>query len=295
MTRAGLKQALMAAYNDVIQHHMLQQAAALSYYFVLAIFPGLIFLSAVMGSIPSPDMFGRVLAVMSRLLPVNTMQVVQSVLLDVLATNHKAWLSFGMLGVIWVTSAAFDATIEALDIAYDVENNRPFWKTRLRAIALGTITAGLVLFALAVLIVGPRFGEWLARRIYLSHHLVSLWPVFHWTVAIVFMLGAVELLYFLAPNVKQRFWATLPGAMLAVTCWIALSYLLGFYFRHVANLSRTYGTLAGFIVFMTWCYWNSFALLVGAELNSELAKKSAQGRLSAKERSAAEDTHSRAA
>jgi membrane protein len=274
---------------------MLQVAAALSYYLVLAVFPGLIFLSAVMGSIPLPDLFGRVLGTMSLLLPADTMRMVQSVLLDVLATNRKAWLSFGMLGAIWVASAAFAAITEALDIAYDVSDERPFWKARLQAIEIGVITAGLVSCALAVMIVGPRFGSWLAERIYLSKEFVLLWPAIHWAIAIVFTLVAVELLYFLAPNVKQRFGATLPGAIFAVTCWLGLSYLLGFYFRHVANLSRTYGTLAGFIAFMTWFYWNSFALLVGAELNAELAKESAKGQLPQKEQSITEDTLSRAA
>ena len=83
----------------------------------------------------------------------------------------------------------------------------------------------------------------------------------------------MEAVYFLAPNVKQRFRGTLPGAILAVTCWIALSYLLGVYFRHFANYNRTYGTLAGFIAFLTWLYWNAFALLLGAELNAKLARE----------------------
>jgi len=214
---------------------------------------------------------------------------------DVLATNRTAWLSFGMLGTVWLASAAFAAITEALDIAYQVYDDRPFWKTRLRAIGLGVITAGLVASALAVMIVGPRFGAWLASRIYLSAGFVLLWPIIHWAIAIMFTLVAVELLYFLAPNVQQRFWATLPGTILAVACWLGLSYLLGFYFRHVAELRRTYGTLGGFIAFMTWFYWNSFALLVGAELNSELAKESAKGQLPPKEQPAAEDTRGRAA
>jgi membrane protein len=71
--------------------------------------------------------------------------------------------------------------------------------------------------------------------------------------------------------------------MLALVCWIGFSYLMGFYFRHLANFSRTYGTLAGFITFMTWFYWNSFVLLVGAELNAELAKQSREGQLPARE------------
>ncbi|HWY57395.1 MAG TPA: YihY/virulence factor BrkB family protein [Terriglobales bacterium] len=88
---------------------------------------------------------------------------------------------------------------------------------------------------------------------------------------------------------------TLPGAILTVTCWLSFSYLLGFYFRHLANLSRTYGTLAGFIAFMTWFYWNSFAVLAGAELNAELAKESAKGQLPQKDHPAAENTLGRAA
>jgi membrane protein len=133
------------------------------------------------------------------------------------------------------------------------------------------------------MMVGPHFGVWLSRQIHLSREFVLLWPYIHWSVAALFTLLAVELLYYLAPNVRQRFWATLPGATFTLTCWLALSYLLGFYFRHIAQFSRTYGTLGGFIAFMTWFYWNSFALMVGAELNAELAKESAKGQLPPKE------------
>ena len=89
----------------------------------------------------------------------------------------------------------------------------------------------------------------------------------------------MEALYFLAPNVKQRFLATLPGAILAVGCWIAISDLLGLYFRHFANFNKTYGTLGAAIALMTWLYWIGFAMLVGAELNSELAKISSDGKI----------------
>ncbi|PYX67605.1 MAG: hypothetical protein DMG72_25135 [Acidobacteria bacterium] len=95
-----------------------------------------------------------------------------------------------------------------------------------------------MLVALSVMIVGPRFGEWLAARVHLSGLFVLLWPYIHWTIAVGFTILAVEALYFLAPNVKQRFLATLPGAVLAVGCWIGLSYLLGIYFRHQARRSR---------------------------------------------------------
>jgi membrane protein len=99
------------------------------------------------------------------------------------------------------------------------------------------MTGALMLVALSVMIVGPRFGEWLASRVHLSYLFVLLWPYIHWSIAIGFTILAVEALYFLAPNVKQRFLATLPGAILAVGCWLALSYLLGLYFRHLVQIS----------------------------------------------------------
>lgn len=273
----AIKRAFIRAYQDVLRHHTLQISAALSYYFVLSALPGLIFLSAIVGFIPIPSLFGHILPMLERILPPETMQALQPVIADVLSSHRWTWLSFGMLGAIWTASSAFDALIEALDIAYDATDERPMWKTRLLAVALAAITAGLLLSALAVILVGPRFGSWVAAQFALSNIFVAIWPILRWTVAICFTVLAVEVLYFLAPNVKQRFLATLPGALLSVGVWNGLSHLLGVYFRHFANYNRTYGTLGGVIALMVWLYWTSFALLLGAELNAELAKTSKKG------------------
>ncbi|MFZ1008229.1 MAG: YihY/virulence factor BrkB family protein [Candidatus Sulfotelmatobacter sp.] len=287
----GIKRAFARAYRDVVRHHTLQVSAALSYYCVLSALPALIFLSAVMRFIPIPDLFGRVLLLMAQFLPADTMRGVYSVLADVLSAHRLTWLSFGMLGTIWMASAAFDAVIEALDIAYDVNDPRPFWKTRLLAVGLAAISGGLLLGALAVTIAGPHFGDWLAARLELSTLFVMTWPILRWTIVIGFTVLAVEFIYFLAPNVKQRFAATLPGAVLSVGAWIGLSHLLGIYFRHFANYNRTYGVLGGMIAFMIWLYWTSFGLLVGAELNAELAKESEKGSLQPKAITSAEREH----
>ena len=272
MTWSALKQIVKRVICDVQEHHTLQVAAALSYYFILALFPVLIVLSALLSSIPMPDLFGWVLVAMARLLPPETMQMVYSVLADVLSAHRRAWLSVGMLGMLWVASAAFDALIEALNIAYGVKDDRPYWKTRLLAVGLAGICGGLFLGGLAVIMAGPHFGDWLASRMDVPHAFAAVWPFLHWTIAVSFTVLAVELLYFLAPRVRPRFVDTLPGAVLTVGAWLALSSLLGVYFRHFANYSRTYGTLGGFIAFMIWFQWTSFAMLVGAEINAELAK-----------------------
>lgn len=271
--------AFARTYQDLLRNHTLQMAAALSYYFVLSLFPALIFLSAIVAYLPVPDLFNQALGLMSRFLPLDGMGLIQRVLADVITPNKGAFLSFGILGTLWTASGGFAAAIEALNMAYEVNDDRPFWKTRPLAIGLVFVIGGLLLVALAVMVVGPRFGIWLTTRIHLSQLFAILWPYIHWTIAVGFTVLAVEALYYLAPNVHQRFLATLPGAILAVGCWIGLSYLLGIYFRHFANFNKTYGTLGAGIALMVWLYWTGFAMLVGAELNAELAKISAEGKL----------------
>lgn len=282
MKPTAIKNALIGTYGNVVRNHTLQMAAALAYYFVLSLFPALIFLSAVVAYLPVPDLFNQALALLARFLPPDAMGLVQRVLADVVSPNKGTFLSLGILGTLWAASGGFAAMIEALDIAYDVRDDRPFWKTRPLAVGLAFLTGALLLVALSVMVVGPRFGEWLAGKVHLSRLFVLLWPFIHWTIAIGFTILAVEVLYFLAPNVKQRLRATLPGAVLAVSCWIALSYLLGIYFRHFGNFNKTYGTLGAAVALMIWLYWTGFAMLVGAELNEELAKISKEGKLQEK-------------
>jgi membrane protein len=282
VTRAGVKNALIGTYGDMVRNHTLQMAAALSYYFVLSLFPALIFLSAVVAYLPVPDLFNQALALLARFLPADAMGLVQRVLADVISPNKGTFLSLGILGTLWAASGGFAAMIEALNIAYDVRDDRPFWKTRPLAVGLAFLTGALLLVALSVMVVGPRFGQWLAGKVHLSGLFVLLWPFIHWTIAIGFTILAVEALYFLAPNVNQRLRATLPGAVVSVGSWITLSYLLGLYFRHFGNFNRTYGTLGAAIALMIWLYWTGFAMLVGAELNQELAKISKDGKLQEK-------------
>jgi membrane protein len=120
-----------------------------------------------------------------------------------------------------------------------VQENRPFWKTRPLAIGLTFLIGFLLIVALALMLVGPNCGGWLAGKVGLGSVFAVIWPYLRWSIAVIFTVLAVELIYFLAPNVKQRFTRTLPGAVIAVGCWILLSWALGFYFQHFANLNKT--------------------------------------------------------
>ncbi len=273
MTFSSIRRALGNTYRDVLKNETLQAAAALSYYTLFGAFPGLILLSAVMAHLPLRDFFQDSLFALGRVAPPGTIPMVQSALQDISAKRPGAWLSLGTLGTLWVVSSAFDELIEALDAAYDVEDSRPFWKTRILAVALAGLTGIFLLCGIATMIVGPRAGQWIAAKLSLSHAFVVVWPSLHWVLAFLFAMLTVEAIYFIAPQVKQRFLWTLPGAVLSVLCWIGLTHLLGIYFHYFANYNRTYGTLGGVMALMTWLYWAYFILLVGCELNAELAKE----------------------
>lgn len=283
MTYRGLKEALWRTGEDVGNKHTLQMAAALSYYFVMSLFPALILLSAILAYLPIHDLMDQAFVLMGGFVPKDTMTLLHKIVSDVISPNRSAFLSFGILGTLWSASGGFSATIEALNIAYEVDETRPFWRTRPLAIWLTFIVGLLMLTALGVMIVGPRFGEWVAGHLHLSWLFAMLWPFIHWVVVIGFTVLSVEMLYFLAPNVKQRFFSTLPGAILSVACWILLSYALGLYFRSFAHFNKTYGTLGATVALMIWLYWTGFFMLLGAELNCQLAKESEKGKIPEKE------------
>jgi membrane protein len=274
MTFTNARDAIARASHEALKDQTFQAAAALSYYTIVSVFPALILLSAVMAYIPLPNFFADVLVAMTRVVPADAvMPTIYSVLIGVLGANLRAWLSFGTLGTLWLLSSAFDEMIDALDAAYDVTDQRPFWKTRLLALGLAVITGTLLICAVASMVLGPRVGAWLAGRISMSGVFSFLWPLIHKTLAIAFTIVAVQTVYFLAPNVKQRLRATLPGAILSVVCWMGLSFLLGIYFRHFANYNRIYGTLGGLMALMTWLYWAFFIFVVGGQLNAELERE----------------------
>ena len=279
LTLRGVRAAVWRTVEGVSRKHTFQMAAAMAYYFVLALFPALVLLSAVVSYLPINDLLNQVVNLVGGVVPADSMKIVRYFVDHVIIPNRATLLSFGIFGTIWSASGGFASAIEALDVAYEVEEGRPFWVTRPLAIGLTLLVGVLCLIAFAVMIVGPQFGQKLAEHHQLSWMFAAAWPYIHWAVSFGFTVLAVEFLYFIAPNVRQRFWNTLPGALISVSCWVVLSYVLGIYFRSFAHFSKTYGALGAVVALMVWLYWNGFIMLLGAELNCELAKETRKGKI----------------
>jgi membrane protein len=286
-----VKGALGRTYEGVQRKHTMQMAAGLSYYFVMSLFPLLIVFAAAVAYLPVPNLFDQALGFASRFMPHESMGLVKAVLRQVITPHRGKFMSLGIVGTIWAASGGFSSMMEALNVAYDVPESRPFWKTRPLAIGLTFLIGILLVIALALMLVGPNFGGWLAAKVGLGSVFIAVWPYLRWSIAIAFAVLAIELIYFLAPNVRQRFRRTLPGAALAVACWLLLSWALGIYFQHFTNLNKTYGTLAAAIALMVWLYWTAFAILLGGEINADLLQEDGK-RLALKEVADQTDTAS---
>ena len=219
------KRVVVNVAHDVNQNHIFSFAAALSYYFLLALFPALIALAAFVAYLPIPNLLNAIVSGNgARGAAPKAWDLVRRVVADVTLAQHGALLSFGLLAALWTCSSGFAAMIEALNVAYDVPETRPMWKTRLLALELTFLVGTLVAVAFAFMMVGPRFGEFLAGATLDSPEpsRCSGRSALH-VVAATFIVLAVEGLYFLAPNFKQVLRISLPGAVLAVVGWILLS------------------------------------------------------------------------
>src|SRR4051812_4336896 len=234
---------LKKAYKDIMANHTMAMAAGLSYYFVMSLFPLLILAASIVSFLPIPDLFDKILYAMQTIIPADSMGLVRGILKDVITPNKGSFLTVGILGTLWSASGGFASLIEALNVAYDVPETRPFYHTRVLAIGLMIVIGGLLVIGAVSMFLGPQFGAWLAAKLDLSWMFAMVWPYLRWGVSIAFTVLAVELMFYWAPNVKQRFWATLPGATVGVGFWIAASYALGLYFQHFAHFNKTYGTL----------------------------------------------------
>jgi membrane protein len=283
MTAHDIGCVLKKAYSDIMNNHTTAMAAGLAYYFVMSLFPLLILVAAIVSFFPRADLFNRLIAAMATVVPPDSMGIVRGVVHDVVNTNHGGFLTFGILGTLWAASGGFAGLIEALNVAYDVPETRPIWKTRLLALQLMVVISTVLLLGVLLMFVGPQFGGWLAGKVGLSEQFADAWPTLRWIASVGLIVLGIELIFFWAPNVRQRFRATLPGAIIATGFWIGTSFALGLYFRSFAHYNKTYGTLASAVALMAWLYYSWFVILIGAEINAELLKAGDRGRLPLKQ------------
>ncbi|MEA2364260.1 MAG: rane protein [Thermoleophilaceae bacterium] len=249
-------------------------AAALTYYAVLAIFPALIVIVSVLGLIgesatqPLIDNLGSVA-------PGPAKDIFTSAIENIQGSQGAAGVFFvaGLLAAIWSASGYVGAFMRASNAIYEIEEGRPIWKTLPLRVGLTV----LLMVLTAVSAIGVTLSGGLAKEagnlIGVGDTAVSVWNIAKWPVLLLLVSFMFAVLYWAAPNVKQPGfrWIT-PGGVLAVIGWVIASVAFAFYVGNFGSYNKTYGALAGPIVFLVWLWISNIMILLGAEFNAELER-----------------------
>jgi membrane protein len=265
---AGRFSRLVALFKRVVERCMADDctnlAAQMSFYFVLSLVPFFLVLAALVGWIPTTNLWHDLVEWMTMYLPAGSRRVIFTVVLD-LTHGYTKFLSIGLLVTIWSASSGFISLMEALSIAHGGRETRNYWKRRIIAIVATLAAAIFFLLGFALTAAGRIVASFLSNQYSTFAVFRVHWDIVRWAANLLLILIAVDLVYYFLPNVKRSWhWITVGSAFVTLAFFLA-SIGFDFYIKHASNIPKVYGTLAGFIIFLIWIYIANMILLIGAE------------------------------
>ena len=265
--------AFKSSFRAFLDDDCLGLAQQIAYSALLAFFPAVVFLVGLLDLIGA---YGTLRAFLAPIAPSEVLKTIDTLQQDTSKGTSVVAFFAGAAGAVWAASGAMGSVIKAVNRAYERIETRPFWKTRLIAILLVVLTGITTAGTLLLVVFGGPLGDAIARHGHFGGAFDLLWTVLRWPLAFVAVLLFFGLVYYLAPNADVRRWRWIsPGSLVGGLAWLALSGLFALYTSFSDSYSKTYGALAGGIVLLLWLNYSAFALLFGAELNSELDRRQA--------------------
>jgi membrane protein len=255
------------------------RSAELSYYFFLAIFPGLFFLVSIFGIIAhgNPRLQQELMSYMGRVMPGEASGLVSQTLQQIVQSSNGTKLWLGLAGALWSASAGMSSIMDVLNITYGVKEGRPFWKKRLISIGLTIVVVALIIAALVLILYGPTIANMIFGRVGLGDVIAWIWKIVQWPVSVFFVIVAYAVIYYKGPDVKQPTWHWVsPGAAVGVFLWLVASFGFKVYLSFSNSYSKTYGALGGVIILLLWFYITGLAILTGSIINSEIEHAAAK-------------------
>ncbi len=253
-------------------------AAELSYYFLFAIFPFLVFLVALTAYLPLQDTVQEWLGRMSRFMPKEAMGIITDHLEGLFNQQRPNLLSVGVLVTIWSASRGVNAFITGLNIAYGVKDKRSWFKVQGVAVMMTLASLLMVLVAFAVLLLGGKIGYVIANYLHIGKYYDLLSSGLRWPLAAAVIMLTVGVNFYVLPDVKQRFKFIAPGSILGTLLWLLVTWGFTVYAGHFGNYNATYGSIGGVIVLMTWLYLSALIFLIGGQINAILENASPEGK-----------------
>jgi membrane protein len=266
---------LWRTLRGVRDNRLTDSAAALTYYGVLAIFPALLAVVALLGLI-GHSVTQPLLEDLGSVAPGPAKQIFTSAIENIEKSRGAAGILFvvSLLGAVWSASGYVGAFMRAANSIYEVEEGRPIWKTiPTRVLTTIVLLVLLAVSAVAVVLTGGLAGQ-VGKLLGVGGTAVTVWDIAKWPVLVLVVATMFSILYWATPNVKQPGfrWLT-PGGLFAVVMWIVVSAAFAAYVANFSSYNKTYGALGGVIVFLVWLWLSNIAVLLGAKLNAELERE----------------------
>src|SRR5829696_7060713 len=267
----GLVDFFKLTFKEVGEDHVSAFAGNLTYKALFAIFPFFTFLLSLLGLCNATSLVRDMLDILSGVLPRTATEFVRGQLLSITQSQAESAFTFGaiisILLALWGVSGAFRSVMEAMNVMYEVEEDRPFWKKYGISIFISLAVIVLMLTAFGIVIFGSSFGGGLAQAIGLGSVFQTVWSIVQWPIVACIVLFTFAVIYYFAPAAKQRFRWISPGAVLAFVFWLVFSLAFSYYASNFGSYGATYGSLAGVILLMLYIYYSALIMLVGAEMN----------------------------
>jgi membrane protein len=255
------------------EEDLTSNAAQVAYYFLLALFPLLLFLVSLFGiAIGSAnDLKTELFTYLSQAMPGSAYDLVQKTIEEVTQNSSGGKLTFGILGALWAASAGLDSIRVVLNGIYNVAESRPWWKTKLTSLALTIGLGVLMTFALGAIFYGSKFILLILSSLSLPIQSPVILAVLQYTTLTIVLVLIFALLYNFLPNHKKFKWVWVsPGAIVAIILWLVVSFAFRLYLGYFNTYDKTYGSLGAVIILMLWLYLTALVILIGGAMNAVL-------------------------
>lgn len=257
----------------IVEDDLWGMAAQLAFFFLLSLFPFMLFLVTLLGFLPvTQDDLINFLSVYA---PDQTISLIGDTVSQVVEERNGGLLSLGILGTLWSASNGINSVIKSMNTAYNIEEKRSMIVTRLIAIALTIFMLFVIIIAFLLPVFGQRIGEYLFSFIGLSEDFLVVWNAMRWGISSIIIFLVLLALYRMAPSRRVYFADAAVGAIVATILWQIVSLTFSFYVNSAGNFSATYGSLGGVIILMLWFYLSGMIIIFGGEVNAliELRRK----------------------
>ena len=256
--------------DSFLRNEVIDLAAQVAYYALLALFPFAMFVLTLIGYIPLRGLDRQILDPLERVVPPEVATLVERTLHEIV-DQQRGWLLVStLLFALWSISGAISGIMTALNRAYGVAETRPIWRVRGRSIVIMIVGVVATIVAATSMLVGPELLRRVSTFFGLRGGFDRLWGALRWPLAFGALTSMAAFTYYFLPNVQHRRRFIMPGSIVAVLGWIMASMGFKLYVAHFASYARTYGALGTVVVLLVWLYIGGLTLIVGGQINAIL-------------------------